>query len=62
MVQGRMLEDSGRQVGDRLEGSARGQFREMTLADWFEISVDISLLGEIFERVRIRDPQPEPRS
>nr|WP_241430126.1 hypothetical protein [Halococcus saccharolyticus] len=59
MVQRTLLKDSGRQVDDRLVGSARGQFREVTLADRFEIGVDIGLLSEIFECVRISDAQPE---
>ncbi|EMA56117.1 hypothetical protein C451_04114 [Halococcus thailandensis JCM 13552] len=59
MIQRGMLKDSGRQFGDRLGRATRGQFRAVTLADWFEIGVDISLLSEVFECVRISDAQPE---
>lgn len=37
---GEMLGASGRQVADRLSRSARGQFREVALADWFEIILE----------------------
>ncbi|WP_222913832.1 hypothetical protein [Natrinema sp. SYSU A 869] len=60
MVQRWLLENSGRQFGDRLEGPARGQFREVALADRFEIGIDIGLLSEVFKRVRIVDAQSEP--
>jgi hypothetical protein len=59
MIQGWMFEDSGRQFGDRLSRSAGGQFREVTLADRFEIGVDIGLLSQVFECVRIGDSQSE---
>lgn len=59
MVLGQMLKDSDRRTGDRLGRSARDQFREVALADRFEVSVDISLLSEVFERVWIGDAQPK---
>lgn len=60
MVQGWKLKDRGHQVGDRSEGSTCGQFRAVPLADRFESGVDIGLLREVFESVRISDPQPKP--
>jgi hypothetical protein len=57
MVELWKLEDSVRQIGERFPWSSVGKSREMTLADWFEVVTDVSLLIEIIEGLRIVNSQ-----